>query len=53
MEANMATKKKTVLTVKQDAIISDGEGGLLPKGAKFEPADERAAESLKAKGFAE
>ena len=41
------------LTVKVADAISDGEGGCLPIGAKFDPADADAGESLKAKGLAE
>lgn len=51
----MARPKKDVgsLTVKVADAISDGEGGFLAVGSKFTPADDEAAESLKAKGLAE
>lgn len=49
------TKKKNPLemTVKTEGRISDGKGGHLKKGDKFEAADKAAFESLKAKGLAE
>lgn len=50
-----ARKKSTPLemTAKLADTISDGKGGYLKKGDKFEAVDEAAAESLKAKGYAE
>ena len=38
--------------LKADAIF-DGKGGFLAVGAMFTPADEAAAEQLKARGLAE
>lgn len=51
----MARPKKVdgELTVKKPDAIGDGEGGFLPVGAKFVPADEGAAAQLKARGLAE
>lgn len=40
-------------TVKQDEAISDGDGGFLKKGDKFESDDAEAVASLKAKGLIE
>ena len=41
------------LTVKVPNVIFDGQGGFLPVGAKFKPADDYAREVLVARGFAE
>ena len=48
-----AAKNDGTLTVKKADTIHDGEGGFLAVGDEFEPADEEAGESLKAKGYAE
>lgn len=46
-------KKATItLTVKEDDVVHDGNGGFLAKGAKVEAVDREAAESLKSKGYA-
>ncbi|MXO72874.1 hypothetical protein [Alteraurantiacibacter buctensis] len=46
-------KPKGALTVKKAEAIHDGEGGFLPVGASFSPADEAAGAELVAKGLAE
>lgn len=46
-------RAKGALTVKVADAIHDGEGGFLPVGAKFDPVDDDAVKSLKAKGLAE
>jgi hypothetical protein len=49
----MPKKQDGGLTVKVPGAIHDGKGGFLAVGAKFTPADEKAASELKAKGLAE
>jgi hypothetical protein len=41
------------LTALKDNAISDGKGGFLVKGDKFDAVDADAAASLKAKGLAQ
>lgn len=44
--------KSKTLTVKKADSIHDGEGGFLPVGATFTPADDDSADALKARGIA-
>lgn len=46
------TKPKGSLTVAKDDAIFDGEGGYLPRGAKFDAVDDEASAELIDKGFA-
>jgi hypothetical protein len=46
-------KDPGALKVKVPDVISDGKGGFLPVGTMFEAADDEAAASLKAKGWAD
>jgi len=48
-----AKASEGALTVKKPESVSDGEGGWLEVGAKFDAVDEEAAAQHKAKGFAD
>lgn len=52
-ETQAETEAKGRLKVIKAEAIHDGEGGFLPVGALFDPADDDAGEALKAKGLAE